>query len=570
MLRASPDKQQSKMKDIYKQKLKDAFAPAQQKTAPSGYLLKGDVSGIQEFIFDIPSDGAARMLKARSFFLQALTKLCIRNITNKLGKNEVLLDSGGSFYLRFDNEPDLEILIKEINEPLIEYGLHIALTSVSLSEGWKNATTNIRKQEEIDKYKKFLNVSSAFNPIEIETSNKEDKTIGIWKQFAKYLADAKYYEIKDAKNDTSKIVLTENSISIWNVQFLLQKGTEKTNMSTAFNSDEPTSFIMKEMPIWREENPYYQALQDENSEPSKWEKEINEQKQTTTYQKPNLGDLIDFDHFEKQAKLRTGTDKIGVLKLDVDNLGSHFRDAFNSYTQFKYASDSLAYFFGSHLHNLWEKNYKDDILIVFAGGDDCFALGAWDRIFEFAYQLHKEFKAFTENKLTFSASLMIVDAGYPVIRIGKEAEALLDKAKHASKDKNAVCMFGEVFSWKDYEKSQKISVVLKDFIENKQESKSILQTIRLSARGYEALLSGVKTRKTINMQKVWNLSWFLLRKVSKDNKADFDAKIVSKYHDAVLDALVNKKYTSALVYPMAARWTELLTRNIKTEKYERQ
>jgi CRISPR-associated protein Csm1 len=39
------------------------------------FLLKVDISGIQDFIFSIPSKGAARNLKGRSFFVHALTEI---------------------------------------------------------------------------------------------------------------------------------------------------------------------------------------------------------------------------------------------------------------------------------------------------------------------------------------------------------------------------------------------------------------------------------------------------------------------------------------------------------------
>lgn len=39
----------------------------------SRFLLKVDISGIQNFIFDIPSDKASKNLKARSFYVYSLT-----------------------------------------------------------------------------------------------------------------------------------------------------------------------------------------------------------------------------------------------------------------------------------------------------------------------------------------------------------------------------------------------------------------------------------------------------------------------------------------------------------------
>ena len=38
------------------------------------YIVKGDLSGIQDFIFDIPSKGAAKELKRRSLYVAALAE----------------------------------------------------------------------------------------------------------------------------------------------------------------------------------------------------------------------------------------------------------------------------------------------------------------------------------------------------------------------------------------------------------------------------------------------------------------------------------------------------------------
>ncbi len=65
-------------------------------------IIKGDLSGIQEFIFNIPSKGAARMLKARSFFVQVIVELAVEKIKlfcqNK--DFEVINKSGGSFFIK--------------------------------------------------------------------------------------------------------------------------------------------------------------------------------------------------------------------------------------------------------------------------------------------------------------------------------------------------------------------------------------------------------------------------------------------------------------------------------------
>lgn len=75
------------MKEIYKQKLRSALENQGADPPTLGaYIIKGDISGIQDFIFNIQSEGAARMLKARSSS-NAITNQTVLNCTNWLGKS---------------------------------------------------------------------------------------------------------------------------------------------------------------------------------------------------------------------------------------------------------------------------------------------------------------------------------------------------------------------------------------------------------------------------------------------------------------------------------------------------
>ncbi len=55
-------------------------------TNRTNYLIKGDVSGIQEFIFSTTSKGAARTLKDRSWYVQMLCEVCGEKI-NEMFEN---------------------------------------------------------------------------------------------------------------------------------------------------------------------------------------------------------------------------------------------------------------------------------------------------------------------------------------------------------------------------------------------------------------------------------------------------------------------------------------------------
>jgi len=365
--------------------------------------------------------------------------------------------------------------------------------------------------------------------------------------------------------------INKDSVVLFGLEFILLKENSEDNSFRSF--DKPEYSLMNEFPLWSEGNPYFDNLDKYND----IEEELNQNK-LDDYKLPEKDAIIDLDHLVIQAKVRTGSDQLGVIKMDVDNMGTLFRNNFDTQTKFKDASDDISSFWGLHLKQFWrEKKFKDlnglehafrdNILIVYAGGDDCFLMGGWDAIVNFAYRFKREFDCYFDKKITFSASLLLLQATTPVIQIGTLAEDELEHAKHFDNDrKDSISLFGEVFTWEEFGKINDLVQILAQLITgnggNPPESKALLQKICLSARGYDALMRHATCQKQVNFQKVWNLSWFILRGVQKENRELVDRKIVTQYHDAVLTAITINEYASALIYPAAARITELLTRNI--------
>lgn len=554
---------------VYQEKLRRAFNALPPQGGAGGFLIKGDVSGIQEFIFNIPSKGAARLLKARSFFVQAMVKLCIHLIQKEVKVPVTpISDSGGSFMLQVEQGVDLGRIHNRINKDLHWLGLYVSLVVVPY-ESWGNAMVKLKELEETQKFRKYSSLPELFEPHEVKRTVKdEEKEIQNWKDFAKTLSKSVGYFFTQPKCDG---LVDGEGINLFGYRLEFAKGNTGREFVPFGRSQKEgnllPSCIMKEMPFWTEENPYFQCWKKGNGMVEEWENDRMLKDEDETYFK--IGELIGLDQLGKQAKMRTGTDKIGVLKLDIDNLGTLFNEQFKTEDSFVFASDAISGFFGPILQKLWETGsfddsyrFRDNVLVVYAGGDDCFVLGGWDAVGEFTHSLQDAFNEFVKGlpiRITFSAGLLIVGSSYPIIRLGRLAERALEKAKNR-KGKNGVCLFNEVFSWDEFKKARIIAGELKRFIQ-KGEKKAILQKIRLSAKGYDSLMKGIKQKNQVNFQKVWNLTWFLLRSISEENKEEFTERIVNKYHEAVMKALVNRDFSSALIYPVAARITELSTRN---------
>ena len=68
-------------------------------------LVSGDVSGIQDFLYTIPSKGALKSLRGRSFYLEIMLENFIDVLLEDLGlaRTNLLYSGGGHFYLLAPN-----------------------------------------------------------------------------------------------------------------------------------------------------------------------------------------------------------------------------------------------------------------------------------------------------------------------------------------------------------------------------------------------------------------------------------------------------------------------------------
>ncbi|MCI7223609.1 MAG: type III-A CRISPR-associated protein Cas10/Csm1, partial [Fusobacterium sp.] len=197
--------------------------------------------------------------------------------------------------------------------------------------------------------------------------------------------------------------------------------------------------------------------------------------------------LIEFKDLVKKSK---GIERLAVLRADVDNLGSLFQTGFvnNKLEEpYKYITLSksvvlsryLSDFFKRKINLILEKknaaNSKNEIfknycsvinqsneegrniVIVYSGGDDVFAIGTWNDIIEFSVDLRNAFKEFTNGKITLSAGIGFFTENFPVYQMAERTGDLEKKAK-SYPTKDAVALFGEerskelehVYSWDEF------------------------------------------------------------------------------------------------------------------------
>jgi CRISPR-associated protein Csm1 len=470
------------------------------------WFVKGDVSGIQEFIFSIKSDKASKQLKARSKFIAEQTTE-VYNQIKKDFKSELIYNGGGNLYLLVESmsEEQFNSLEANVNQSLFKRDLYVALSKTAI------VSSDLKQFDLVWKAVQVQSVSDKFKKYKYATDDKSKEFDLIFNP----------YQHKE-KDD----------------EFTLTKAERKDKVAT-WNKD-----------LLEKYKDLIHAV-----------KEADKDKKDRGYIKPEDKAVIEFRYLSAFAKLRTGTEKLAVLKMDVDYLGDTFTQR-KELSSVKDLSKSIEWFFDNNFEELLEKpfntegdTFRDNIYVVFAGGDDCFLVGAWDAVFQFAKVIRNSFKDFTNDKLKLSASLTLIDEKYPVIRFARSAEDALKNAKESNPDKNRISVFNQILTWHEYEAAQKIALKLEDLINNKDESRAIIERIKRSRLGYENAQNNIN-EGFLKAQEVWRLQWFLR---SAKNKVEMQ-EILDEYHRLLLRTITEGVQINPMVFPVAARWAEFLTK----------
>lgn len=484
-------------------------------------FVGGDLSGIQKFIYNITSKKAMMSLKGRSAYLRKYTdEVCGRILSlpeipsNPKDIEEMkIYCSGGKFYLQVPDTPSIRKSIDELKH-------HVE------TELW-------------EEHRGQLAINIAYVPFRYDGDNVvvegETYNIGIlWQKMTE--------KFMTLKNQKFKNELLERYGEFFEVQKV--GGKEPVCQVTGIEGAKAFDFGFE-----------------------------NDEKLTvlpSVKKQIEIGmKLRDKQHF-KMLEEYAGDTYLGILRMDIDNLGAKFvRSDFKSMEEYKKFSLALDSFFDGdegRLHDLQaEDEFRDFLNIVYAGGDDIFVVGRWDKVIDFAAKVKEEFKQYCrnelkENSLSISGGIAIVDAKFPIAKAAEIAGEAEDAAKrYNGGKKNAFNMFGASVSWTDefdYVKSYKDQFV--SLIENCGLSRGILHKIMTYAemvkenQTIEAENKKGNFKRKPNLSYIWHTAYYLTRFMGKekDNKAVYD--FCKDLRDKQLVNTNNYKLVS-----LAARWAEL-------------
>ena len=547
-------------------------------------LISGDISGIQDFIFNIPSKGAAKSLKGRSFFVQLLAEVCTQFLLDELDLKPVnlLYNGGGDFFILAPAycKEKLEQCSKKIAEVLLqsEYRqLSVTIDHVPVgfndfmcfSKKWDEVKVAVSRQER-RKYQ-GLDTDLVFGLIPQKRRVETDDFL----EFTRCLVSSEGYSIQKSTSDVADTGWSELFHALgYKVIFAEHRDALCFNNTDFEGKFKGFRFAVKSLPVWQNQK----EIDDFKLEMDKNRcllAEEDEENRTP----PNIKTFNDLAGY---ACIDTGTPKIGVLKMDVDNLGKIFSEGFpdqlRTPSRMMALSRSLKWFFEAYMNTMIEK-YEGQLYPIFSGGDDFFLVGAWDKVFELTLDIRSAFDEFVAHHpgITLSASLLVIDEHFPVARFATIAEERLHEAKYGSLHKNTINVFGQNLTWDEFSSAKKIKEDIVRMVDNYDESKAIIQKILNGCEGLDVLHERAvrfsKAKEVNNLrelkwfeeqkptgEKVWRLAYYL--RDMKNGSKELARNLVEEYEDVVFKAMAGEA-VNPMYIAVGARWAELATRKEK-------
>jgi CRISPR-associated protein Csm1 len=178
-----------------------------------------------------------------------------------------------------------------------------------------------------------------------------------------------------------------------------------------------------------------------------------------------------------------------------------------------------------------------EIYTVFAGGDDLFLIGPWNRMLDLSEYLKDRFSEYVcrNPEVHFSAGISIQKANTPLGKMAADAETALALSKAGDKagNRNRLTVFGETVTWDKFAQLHEIMKTIETWRNEKLINKAMLYRMNrfiAMAAEEQALLGD----KEIHLEDMEALKWRALfsynaeRNIGKNIKDEAKRKAAKK------------------------------------------
>lgn len=571
----------------------------------SPFLLIGaDFSGIQSYIYQIVSKYAGKNLKGRSFYLHILSDAVVRYLLKELRlfQANVVYNSGGGFYLIAPNTPfhkeQLKKCVEVIENHLFKVhgtALYVAVDAVELSkdallhrngEDLRKVWADLFIKRDRKKMAKFAtqietDYARFFNPFMQGGETERDSITG--EEFAPDESVVK-------KGDLVLKSVTASQID-------LGKELRATDL-IVIKEGEPLAYWKDKVHVTPADLGFtYYFLKE--SDLKRMEDELRDAADKITIltlngEKGNCdfmhavegacningiefygGNEFGFNHsvtFEDMCD-NASFSRMGVLRMDVDNLGNIFQEGLPAeratLARFAALSRSFDFFFSGYLNTIWRETDPERSFIVYSGGDDVFIVGSWEVTIRLAEKIREDFRAYTCNNpsFTLSAGIAIIQPKFPIMKGADESGEEEQRAKSHSiclsdgvrLEKNSISFMDTPLNWDyEYRPVKALKDTLCTLLKEGKVPKSFLSKIMCHYAN-----ATIKEHRITHLKTYWMLTYDLNR--MKERSCPEVINLINNCIKEVCDktkktlngCAIETGYHALELWNFAARWAEL-------------
>ena len=590
-------------------------------------LVGGDLSGIQSYIYNILSKNAAKNLKGRSFYLHILAESVVDYMLRETGltKSNVVYASGGGFYLLAPNTDYIKHSLQEIEQHFTvsihqQHGtdLYLALDhqpltvgqiisdqgNQAIGEAWRGLTEKLSAKKR-RRYQSFL-ANEADPELSFSTFFEVTKALGNEERDAvsneiipenelNYKSKnghlGKLREITDKQielgkrlKDTDYLVKTQKPVDYWKNDVTIEPVNSGFHYYLINEASLYNKFFSNQASVDQASVTRINELDFLTSDISGNNNTLqfdfyggNDYPRTTDSHGNPVDGPKEFDELAGDGE--SSLKRLGVLRMDVDNLGQIFIKGFNdqmkTFSRYSTLSRNLDYFFKGYLNIIREQKeeFRENTYILYAGGDDLFIVGKWNVLLNLADDIRQAFKAWTcyNPNLSLSGGMVLVGGKFPIAKAASMAEEAEKAAKsHAvgSLEKDAFTFLDTPMHWDiEFPVVKKLKDELIHLINDEKAPRSLIQHIRQ----FHALKTE-QARKGENPSWKWLLAYQLARSAQtlKENqqqaRAFLDEMKIKVFANDWPGREKGSKYEYLDLLNVAARWAEFELRTFTTKQ----
>ena len=513
-------------------------------------LLAGDISGIQDFIYSVTSEGALKGLRGRSLYLELLSEVIARKILDEFNLTpcNILHLGGGNFSLLLPNLEDTEEILERLKKDISQRIFEAHRGKLSLILGYlpfsywyfmkgnfKQVVERLRVVLAMEKRRKFKEIMDGkfFSPYPADIDKKQRaceicgreieregkcNLCESFEELARKISKARYIKIKEKAFTplTGEVDRWFRLIGSLGYECRFEESPGKESLilnSTDFLNEGLAGFKF---------HPIYVPVNRE-------------------------GDTLTLEDISKRAK---GIKKWGILRMDVDNLGKIFTEGLGEYhtiSRYSMLSYMLSLFFSQGVREIVEKDFKN-ANIIYSGGDDLFIIAPWNELPELGREIYQNFRKFTGSHpaLTLSGAFFIAPSPkYPVYQGAIQTGEMEEEAKKG--DKDALNFLGMVVEWQEFGELEEIKNYIVALL-NPGNGKKF-------PRAFLSLLYSAITEKE-KLQRIWVFLYNLKRLVDRYISSEEERlKMVQELRDKFVR---NYRMKENLLIPVV--WADYLTR----------